>query len=544
MNFQTLSTLPQATVEQAVAQVVQRVQELHTDLDLESGVLSKFVAELGGILAGAIDTELAKYLSARSLLDITNSPTTADTDMVDRILSNFGVTRGEGLAAYGTIAIVVQSGTTKTVPVGTSFAKDGFLFLTERVYTASIEGDPLTDSSRRRLVDLGDGRFQFTVPVIAAGVGTGYRLPRGTTVVPLPVPYQFLTAYAYEDFLGGIDVESNDTLLQRLQIGISAKAVSNRSNILASLYNQPAFAKVARSSVIGFGDREMGRDRPGVLGVSVGGAMDIYVRPGTRATRQTRTGIATCVATSGGTNTWEIVFSAADNAGIYTNSVFQKPGAGLNAGGYPETFQARSVSLPATGFYPRLSSATQAAFGSYMSTRVRFDTADIDVAGIVGDRKVFQYIATGLPLVSEMQDYFNDRAVRSFGADIHVLAAIPYFVRVAMEIQTQSTDTVDIATIKEAVANRINDIGFTGRLHASTVSSAVHVFLPTGAGLSSLSLLGRLVDPSGTVYTKSSSTLLDLPPDVSPSVTENTVQFFCSPDDVGVTLSPIITTPA
>jgi hypothetical protein len=88
--------------------------------------------------------------------------------------------------------------------------------------------------------------------------------------VPVAVPTAFVTAFAANDFAGGRLTESNAELVDRLQEGIAAKALSNRVNMSAALRAEDAFSRVVATSIVGYGDAELVRAFHTVLPVALG----------------------------------------------------------------------------------------------------------------------------------------------------------------------------------------------------------------------------------------------------------------------------------
>ena len=126
-NFEIsdLTQLDNADVNQLLERLAEQLQELNPALDLKRGVFKDTVAYYHAILETAIRTNLERYQSARSLQQIAADPTLADDDVVNEVLSNWGVTRRIGTRASGSVTIELSAARTVTVPEGFIFEADG-----------------------------------------------------------------------------------------------------------------------------------------------------------------------------------------------------------------------------------------------------------------------------------------------------------------------------------------------------------------------------------------------------------------------------------
>ena len=112
-------------VQQLLARLATQLQELNPSLDLKRGVFKDTLVYYHAVLEAAIRTNLQRYQSARSLQQIEADPTLADDNVVNEVLSNWGVTRKQGTKATGAITIEITSARSVTVPFGLTFSAAG-----------------------------------------------------------------------------------------------------------------------------------------------------------------------------------------------------------------------------------------------------------------------------------------------------------------------------------------------------------------------------------------------------------------------------------
>lgn len=537
-----LDALDPALVQAALDETTARVAELNPALDLRVGVLHNLLVYFHSVLGAGLQANVLDYLNARSLLAIQADPALADPALVDHVLSNFRVVRKGGEAARGEVAVVKDNDLTTTYAVGAEFTAGGRTFVTERVYTAKAEAALVTEAGDRLISPRADGNFVFTVPVVAAEVGGAGRVQKDTVVVPTAVPAGFVAAYAAGDFTDGADAETNDAMLLRLQQGVACKAPASRVSMTAMLREVPAFERAGPSSIVGYGDAEMLRDKHWIFPVHGGGKADWYVRTDEPLTRRVLTKAATLVAKDGVVGTWQLALGRDDAPGFYEVTRVRLPGATGTAGGFAVVSDVRGVDLSGTGFRPDVQTVAEGAYTRFQTAVVRFEDTVTDASGLaLGTRQDYEFDVTGLPLVAEIQDYVSGRDVRAYGADVLVKAPVPCFLQVSFTVHKRAADAApDVAAIKAAVAALANQTPFTGRLYAGRVHDVVHGHLGNEASVGAIDMLGRLRYPDGrTVYVRDADVLTvpDAPADM---VSPKTVQFFLAPEDVGVTVESAV----
>lgn len=534
-----LNDLDQDLVDQLVSETVTLVQEHNPKLQLNYGNIRDLVIRLHAVLAGALQTNLQAYLDARSLLVINANPSLAKPELVDDVLSNFRVTRLAGAPARGDVALVRDTDASLTLAVGTVFVGNGQQFVTTQVFNAKAEASQINDSTDRLITRTADGRYTFTITVVAAVDGAAGLLRRNTALVPQILPLGFVKAYAVDDFVDGRDTETNDALLLRMAQGVATKALSGRTAMQAALLEQTAFQNVRQNSIIGYGDGEMRRDRHWIWPVAGGGRCDWYIRTGREVFHKQLTKTATLIAkdTVTGHGTWQFSLARDESPGFYEVSAVRIAGS-TETGTFTLVSDTRGLDLTGSAFVPDLADAGEAVYSAFQTATIRFvDTLTDTTALALGATARYDVETRGQDLIADLQAYVSDRGVRHFGADCLVRAPVPCFVQLSLTITKKSTEAApDVTAIKEDLAAAVNGIDFVGQLNASKLYDVIHNHLQNDTVVSGLDMLGRLRRPDGATTWLRSGEVLLVPAEPEQLVSYRTVQFFCAPADIAITV--------
>jgi hypothetical protein len=540
-----LDELNPENVQQLQLQLISQLQELNPSLDLRRGVFHDTLAYFHAILDAAIRQNLERYQSARSLQQIQVDPTLADETVVNEVLSNWGIVRKEGTKAIGPVTIELEVARPVTISQNSIFEANGFQYLATRTFVARTDAAQVVNDNDRLLVPLSNGNYAFTIEVEAADIGSDRKLNSGDLIIPNRSIANYVTSYATSSFEDGTNTETNESLLNELQLGISAKALSNRTNMRAYLRSLPEFASVTNQSIVGAGDPEMIRDKHTIFPTSVPGRIDWYIRGQESLQRKTVTVTATCVEvnTFTGLSTWQ--FSVPKNVlpGFYTVEKIRKPTDSFVVAGFNIVSDTRYTDLTESGFLPDIVNTTESAYSAFQTAIIRFEDSVTPIAELaVGETATYVYEVTGVPFIRDLQDLLSSRDIRPYGADVLVKAPVPCFVSVTLTINKASGDPdPDINAIKSAVVSEINNVDFQGVLAGSTIIDTVHNYLQGRLMVTDLDLLGKIREPSGNIrYIRSSDALLipDLP---GKMVTAKTVQFFTEVADISVNVVSSIT---
>jgi hypothetical protein len=548
-NFElsNLTDLDNADVQQVLEQLTTQLQELNPSLDLKRGVFKDIVAYYHAVLETAIRTNLERYQSARSLQQINANAVAADSTVVDEVLSNWGVTRKTGTRAIGSVTIEISQARSVTIPANFTFSVNGLTYVATQTFTSrTSEGqisNPVTD---RLLVQLSNGNWAFTIEVEAEDVGSKYKLNAGDTLNPDRTVVSFVASYATSTFNDGLDAETNEQLIADLQLGLAAKALSNRTNMRSYLRSIPALNLVTNQSIVGYGDAEMLRDQHTIFPVSYGGRVDWYIRGQETLQRLAVTVTATCVSIAGSTSTWQFALNKNASPGFYeVTKVRRQLDANLNSG-FEIILDSRFNDLTGDGFIPDITTIAEGAYTAFQTAIIQFvDTVTLVSGLAVGQTALYTCELIGTPLIQEIQTLVSSRDVRSYAADALVKAPVPCFVQVTLTLNKTTGTMIDadmIDKIKLAVIGVVNRTDFVGRLDGSYIIEAVHGLITDNISVTQLDLLGRIRRPDGTLQYLRDPDSIVIPEQPVKMVTAKTVQFFAEVADVSVNVASTIPT--
>lgn len=538
-----LDQLNTEDVQQLLDRLASQLQELNPSLDLKRGVFKDTLAYYHAVLETAIRTNLQRYQSARSLQQIQADPSLADDEVVNEVLSNWGVTRKVGTKATGPVTIEIDAARSVTVPAGLTFEANGRSYVSTATFIARTAANQISSATDRLLIRLNNGNYAFTVTVEAVDVGAEAKLNAGDLIVPDRTIAGYVTSYATSTFADGTNTETNSQLLEELQLGIAAKALSNRTNMRAYLRSLPQFASVTNQSIVGYGDAEMLRDKHTIFPISFGGRVDWYIRGQEALQRLSRELVATCVAISGSSSTWQFSLGKDASPGFYEISRIRRlADANLNSG-FEIVLDQRGNDLTGDGFIPDIATVAEGAYTAYQTATIRFVDTVTPVTGLViGNTAPYICDVTGSPLIKSIQDLIASRDIRSYAADALIKAPVPCFVQVNLVINKTAGDAdPDVEGIRNAIVGVINQTDFIGRLDGSRIVDAIHNFLQDNLSVTDLDMLGRIRNPDGTVQYLRDADALVIPDQPAKMVTAKTVQFFA--ETAGVTVNVASTIP-
>jgi hypothetical protein len=531
--------LDQTKVQELLLQLTTQLQELNPTLDLRRGVFHDTVSYLHAVLEAAIRTNLDRYQSARSLQQITADPTLADDELVDEVLSNWGVTRRAGSPTVGLVTIELSSPLIVTIPEGFAFESGGFDYVATGTFVSRTNPATVVVGTGDRLLRvLSNRNYAFTIEVKSVVVGTSSRLRIRDLITPVRTIPAYVTSYAAETFTGGSDTQTNQELISSLQFGIAAKTLSNRVTMQSWLTSQPGFEGLVRQSIIGYGDSEMTRDQHSIFPVSYGGRVDWYIRTQAQLQSTTVTVSATLLSKTVNTSTWQFPITSDMLPGFYEVRGIRPPTTtGLNSG-FEISQETRSYLVPTDSFHPDIQNQPESAYTAYQTAIVQFADNTSNTAGmVVGQTAEYVCELVGLPLIATAQALVNNRDVRSYAADVLMKAPVPCFVSISfvLNISTGSVE-IDTDSLKAAIASHINDIGFTGRLDSSLILGVIHDVLGTAVSVTNFHMVGKIRQPDGSLYFMQSTESLRVPDKSKQFVSSRTVQFFASAADIGVSV--------
>lgn len=513
------------------------VSEYNPTIDLRLGTVNDLAIHPRALLAAASENAVNKAILATSLSEIAKNPAIADSTGIDRVLGNYRLVRKAGAKATGSISIVVSKLAPLVIPTGTVFTISSVNFVSNGSFSAkTTEGQVL--SSNDRLMTASGSNFVFTIDAIAVSVGSTGNVKLGATATPANDPANFVRAYASTDFAGGENAETNTALMARWNTGLATRAWSSRPSISAVMLDQSTFAGIKAVSVIGLGDPEMLRDQHSIFPVSSGCRADMYVKTLPTYQTVTLTKTATLVSKVGATGTWQFGLLKTDAPGFYEITKVLLPSALLTDTGFAITSDTRSLDLSGSGWKPDLSTAVEGVYSAYQAGVFRFaDTTTNATSLTVGvATKDYTVVVRRMPLIGDLQTFWNDADRRPPMGDVLVKAAIPCFTTVTLTVHVLPTATATAASIATLLADAINGLGFTGQLAASYLNQVLHNSVTGLVSVSGVSMSGRVRKPNAATSTLSGTALLTVSTDYANMVSGDTVAFLTTADAITVTL--------
>jgi hypothetical protein len=538
MATPSIDQLDPTAVQQAEDFLAGWLAPQYPSMDLNEGVFRNLLIRAASAFHVLNQELMAELQASQSLLAVSADPAGADPAVVDAILSNYRMTRKVGAKATGTVTIVMSYRQSVTIATNTVFTANGLNFVVTQPYVAVTDSASVLSDQQRLVAARSDGTYSFTVPVTAEVEGTSYNLRVGTRFAVVPSVTGFIDAYALQDFSGGTGTETNAELIARMDEALVQKVLSGRVQIASLLAEQ--WATLQASSIIGFGDAEMLRDRHNMFGISTGGKADLYCR--TQALPQTLKITHDAVLTDKENGTWQGTILRDDAPGFYEILAILPAGVSPDQDTLAKLTETRGLDLTPDSdedLSPDVANITEGAYSRYQTAVVTFTDTSGDLASLsLGATRSYDFYLNVMPGIKELQRYVMNRGNRNPQADYLVRAPIPAFVTVSLTIGYQGSGELPEADpIKTAVANRVNALNFQlGRLPASIIYDAVHdVISRTEAYvMSPVDILVRIRQPNGTYVQIRSGDQVEIPDDPANEVSQRTAIFYLDADDVDV----------
>lgn len=547
IEITSLSQLDSTKVAAIVAKLTALMQEKHPEVELTRGVFHDLVLYFNGMLNAAVQENIDRILRSKSLLQITQDPTLADTDLVDQTLSNFNITRDAGTKATGLATFILSLPVRTQIPVDNAFEINSLRFYPTNSFTILPPGyTGPTAETDKIMIPIGDGTYAATLPLCATTAGSAGNIKRGTNILPTYLPDNVTDIYATSDFVDGKGPSTNEEYLAKLSTGLAAKAIGGRKSYEALIRSQSMFENVLHLSIIGAGEAEQHRDQHSLFPISGGGKIDVYVQPTPYAQEIDHVVTATFVGNTANGTLWQASIERDMAPGFYAISRVTKPKRDDEndqqylTGSYNVVQDNRGLNITLLDYVPDIQYQYEGAYSRYQYANVRFEDTDKMATGLVANSSKAQYVVTtlGLPLIGELDEFLTSRDNRSRATDILVKAAVPCFTKINFAIHVDASDNVSDDTIlqmKKSIVAAIAKIGFSGQLHASVISGAAHKYLTGRQAVNEIDMFGQIRRPDGSIHYLRDKTRLTIPADPARLVTGRTTVFLTSPDDIEIT---------
>ena len=145
-----------------------------------------------------------------------------------------------------------------------------------------------------------------------------------------------------------------------------------------------------------------------------------------------------------------------------------------------------------------------------------------------------------MPLIREIDAVLTARNNRPRGTDILVKAAVPCLTKINIDISTDDFNEISddtITAMKTAVVRAVQNVGFSGQLYASLISSEVSKLLNTQQAVNRVDMFGRIRRPDGEMRHLRDQAVLRIPYDPEHMVTSKTTVFLTAPSDVEIAVT-------
>ena len=340
----------------------------------------------------------------------------------------------------------------------------------------------------------------FLLPIEAEQVGKIYCIAQDT-VFTFSLFDDIINAVAYRPFDGGEDKEDVLALLNRAKTSITMRSLVSRRSIKAAILEK--FPTTQQVNVIGFGDREMSRDKNMIYGFGGGGKVDVYVR------------------TNSLPNSQDVSLTWEGNQIIIPptlNPLYRIERIVRDRGGVPFPSFTALYGLAPTKFHELRESPIHGRFTTYERTRVALPISSLTPRDVI-----LQIINT--PLIQEIQKFFLEDPQHVVCADILIKAVIPCFVRGTIRFQGK----IDMPKTKEEMLDLVNSWPIGTPLSASSILGVLYKAGATKV-LMPISIRGLLCLPDGREISLIMSDDMKIPTDYAMNLSQNTSAYFLFPE--------------
>ena len=529
-----LSDLTEAQLSDAANRISALLAEARPNVDVSPGtVLNQLLIDPTALILALVEADVRKLRSSWSLRQAVENPEAVDAETIDRVLSNFRIERSEGLPAAGSLVVVISDRLTIGIPSGTIFTHADRTYRTTSANMAVVFPESVVSPTDRLIRPLADGNFAFVLPVVATEPGEAAVDREATFTTAFPIP-GLVRIFAEAGFTDGIGPDTTRQLIGRMEAGLAAQSAADRASV--SRLIRDAVPETLQVSLIGAGDPEQRRDAANLLGLSLGGKVDAYVR-----TRQLPELVrirkeAVLLSPAG---EWRVSIGRDEAPAFYrVESIL--PAGSVEGGSLEIVSDVRTADRTGTGFIPEVPTDRDAVYSALQAALISFEDSKA-LSGLVPyeSRREYDLYVRIMPDIDRAHRLLTDRQTRPPAADYLAKAPIPCFTTVGLRIRYDA-DLVDpdVFEVQRAVADAANLLPFAApRLSASLFVDVVHrlygraatVELPVG-------LRGTIRLPSGQTVQLTGSDALEIPPFIAQGVSRRNAAFFVAPSDVVVEL--------
>jgi hypothetical protein len=480
--------------------IVAFLQEAFPNLDLSPGTaLRDIVVRMYAHLETRIQEQIDLAQISSSLLEISKNPEAADDIQVERLLSNYNVTRSQGSVASGKLRLFLSAAQSTIIGVDTEISINGIVFNPTESFLL-VPSNLFTADTGQRIISQSGSVFTAIIDVVAAASGSNGNVRTGALMQSMtPTPTTIISGKVDSDFTGGADADDNQVLIDKMKTGVVGKVFGGRDHIKAKLKAQ--FPGIVDVGCVGFLDPEMRRDV--INGVHTGGRVDIFVKSASYPSRIQEQLIPKLISfdTVNKIGLFEILLDVDKAAGMY--SVESIKSIINQAGSYEIVSDIRTFN---NSSFHYTQDPSKSAFSAYQRAAIRFivpfegmllawssaETAPTEAAFITNleyyktnqeSQGFFKYFVEYLkmPNLREIQAYVDLAEERSLSSDMLVHAPIPVMSSVQIRLLKKSgAPTIDTAAIKTAIVSKFNSYGFGESIPGSALIHTAYQNIPEG----------------------------------------------------------------
>jgi hypothetical protein len=490
------------------------------------GQLEALVVEPLATGLGTVVNEAEGIRAANSLAD---AATAEDTETVDRLLANYGVSRADATQSSGNVVVVTTAPAITSIGIDTVLTSGNQPFrpiMAYRVYPAGVRTpDPLNGIGV--FTPRADGNYEFIIAVRSDNTGSAVRIASNAAFTISGVIPGLVSINAVTDFAGGVDAQTTADAVAIAKQGIIPSTFSGSDSIEKMIAQTfPGFA----AAVVGAGHACMTRDRDNLFGLSCGGKIDVYVRSAFAPMTKTVQVTASLFPVNRLSKIWS--FKIVEPGAYKVTAI--RPADVIGTGGYRHATDTVTPIPPTTGFVPKMV-GVDALFTAHQQRDITFVAPDLNYAALLGGvddnelvTKVFDVDVLYMPSIADVDAYVRGSPQRDPGADLLVHGALPVIVDVSIVVR----GTVDSAA-RAAVSDAISGLGLgVDTIPASLIYDALRSHVKGNVGTVNFraEIIGRDLQ-SRFINARAE---LSVPADAANGISAESITFLTSPSRISI----------
>jgi hypothetical protein len=402
---------------------------------------------------------IENFSSSRSLHDALLGD--GNEKIVDAILSNYFIQRKTGNTSRGVVRIDTENfAINQTIDSGQAFfTSSGLNFFPVRNYFASASRNRERDVTIFRSGKGSSG--YFFVDVIAENTGSTYNIQKDTQLEYQGSIDGKISCTAFNNFSGGENNESNESLLNRLVSALSTRNMTSPAGIDRSI--REFYPKTVYTSSHGVYSEFMTRASHNVFGVKSGCYCDVYVKTSASVVLKEISLIASRINNPGDPNHQKFLITIDQGVfpGHYDIIRVSPKTNDKTVSSFSILSKERFLSLRGS---PQnfIFNEQEGAFSTYSSTNVIFDisTGDWAQLGVSPQNQIAVNCSIiGQDGIKEIQDYVNQGGNQSTLIDTLIKSCVPCFISIGpVSVRADKGSDVSPETIASEISSYISEV--------------------------------------------------------------------------------------